>query len=271
VYLLMKRYEDAASSFRKAIELDPYLMPSYYSLEEIYLQEEGDPETAIELCKKQLTYNDRDVWAYVHLGWAYLGIGRLEEAREAYEHALELGPSYVQVLNQLGTMYRLLGRYPDALRTFQKVLDVDEQQVSAYYDAGVVCLLMRDDRGARRYFERFRQSTERHAASAPQNAQFAFDLAVVWTRLHDPARGWSLGQTANRLDATRRFDMARLLALQGRNGQALSTLDLAVKEGFRDFIRIKTDPDLAGLTENARFQELIAFRRRQPAAAPPPF
>ncbi|HWW85774.1 MAG TPA: tetratricopeptide repeat protein, partial [Vicinamibacterales bacterium] len=269
VYLLMKRYEDASSAFSKAIELDPYLMPSYFNLEEIYLEHEGDPEAALELCKKQLMYNDQDVWAYVHSGEAYLGLDRLEDAREAFEHALALGPAYVDVLKPLGSTYRLLGRYQDALRTFRRVQEVDERQVVADYDAGIVYSLIGDEAEARRSFDRFRRSTERLAANGPRDARYVFDLALVWSRLGDRTRGWSLAQTASGLDRTHYYDLARVLAVQGRTGPALRMLDLAVKEGFRDIIRMKIDPDLASLAKTPNFQELVATRHHPPPSREP--
>jgi serine/threonine protein kinase/tetratricopeptide (TPR) repeat protein len=258
VYLLMNRYEDAAASFKEAIRLDPYLVPSYVNLINIYLDEEGDPEAAIAVCKKLLSYNAREAWGYGLLGRASLGVGRPTDAVTAFERALEIGPAYVQVLDGLGAAYRELGRYDDALRAFLRTLAIDSRHVSAHYEAGVVSQLMGDDRAARRHFDRFRRAIEDQLVSQPDNAGAYFDLACTSTRLGDPGRGKTLGQRAHALDGADHFDMARLLSLQGANQEAVDALDLAVKEGFRDFIEFRVHPDLAPLAVEPRFQQLLS-------------
>jgi serine/threonine protein kinase/tetratricopeptide (TPR) repeat protein len=258
VRLLMKRYEDAAASFKEAIRLDPYLLPSYVNLANIYLDQQGDPEAAIAVCKKLLSYNDREAWGYGLLGRAYLGVGRPTDAVTAYERALEIGPVYTPVLDGLGAAYRELGRYDDALRVFLRTLDIDSRHVSGHYDAGVVCQLMGDDRAARRHFDRFRGAIERQLAGQPDNAEAYFDLACTSTRLGDLERGRTLGQRAHTLNGADHFDLARLLSLQGRTQEAVDALDLAVKEGFRDFIGMRIHPDLAPLASEPRFQQLLS-------------
>jgi serine/threonine protein kinase/tetratricopeptide (TPR) repeat protein len=263
VYLFMNRYEDASAAFKEAIRLDPYLMPAYFSLETIYLEQQGDPAAAAELSQQQLTYNDQDVWAYVHLGWANLGLGRLEEARRAFERALELrSPVMSPILGGLGATYRLLDRHADALRVFQRAQEVNKEETWAYYDAGVECLLMNDEPAAREQLDRFRRATEERLARDPKNGQYYYDLALAWTRLGNPAKGWALGQRAGALDATNDFDRARLLNLQGRGDEALDALNLAVKRGFRDFIRMRIEPDLASLAGDPRFEQLLKGLRR---------
>jgi tetratricopeptide (TPR) repeat protein len=263
VYLFMRRYEDAAVAFKEAIRLDPYMMPSYFSLETIYLEEQGDPAAAAGLSQQQLTYNDQDVWAYVHLGWANLGLGRLEEARQSFERALQLrSPVMSPILGGLGATYRLLERHGDALRMFQRAQEVNTDETWAYYDAGVECQLMNDEPAARQHLDKFRRATEERLARDPRNGQFYYDLALAWTRLGNPAKGWALGQKARTLDPTNDFDRARLLNLQGRSGDALDALDLAVKRGFRDFLRMRIQPDLASLAGDPRFEKLLQGLRR---------
>jgi tetratricopeptide (TPR) repeat protein len=259
----MKRYEDAAAAFKEAIRLDPYMMPSYFNLETIYLEQQGDPAAAAGLSQQQLTYNDQDVWAYEHLGWADLCLGRLEEARRAFERALELGsPVMSPILEGLGATYRLLERHADALRVFQRAQEMNKDETRAYYDAGVECLLMNDEPAARQHLEKFRRATEEQLARDPKNGQYYYDLALAWTRLGNPAKGWALGKKAAALDATSDFDRARLLNLQGRGDEAVDALNIAVKRGFRDFIRMRIDPDLASLAGDPRFEQLLRGMRR---------
>ena len=261
VYLLMKRGEDAEASFKEAIRVDAYMMPSYVNLANIYL-DRGDSDAALAVCQKLVTYDDGNAWAYGLLGRSFLGAGRPVEAATAFERGLAIR-TFPQLLHGLGTAYRVLGRPSEALRAFARTLDVDGSDGSAMYEAGVVSQLLSDDRAARGYFDRFRRTAERRTANEPRNAGPYFDLAATWTRLGDPRRGWALAEKAAALTPSDHFDMARVLSLQDRRAEALDALELAVHAGFRDAVRLRTDADLAALADEPRFQQLLKWPQRK--------
>jgi len=285
VYQQMWRFDDAIAEYRAAIRLDPYLMLSYYSLNSIYLYDLGRVDDAIALCKQQIAHNDQHVWAYDQLGWAYLGKGDLEQARAAFEKALEINPALTRELYRLGHTYRLQRKYREALQTFLKVKEVDPKEIAPHYDAGVVSKLMGDETAARKYFEDFRTDIEKRTRSNPKDASALFDLALVLTRLGDSDRGRSVGQKAMTLprrsrSATRSvsmtfpaaersektatigpdsyFDLARLLSVQGERQQAVDALETAVEKGYRNYIWMKVHVDLQNLVDEPRFQALLA-------------
>jgi serine/threonine protein kinase/Flp pilus assembly protein TadD len=256
VYLRMERYEDAAAEFKEAIRIDPYLMVSYFNLNDIYLFQLGDVASALALCKQQIAYNDRDQGAYYHLGWAYWGKDDLEQARVAFGKALEIGPQLTWNLSGLGHTYRLQGRYSEALQTFLKILQVDAKESAAHYDAGAVCQLMGDVSAARKHFESFREDAEKRVRKNPQNALDYLDLARALTRLGQKKHGWGLGQKAMSIDPSKHFEFSLLLCLHGKKQEALDHLDLAVQKGFRNYLWMKIHPDLQTISSESRFQNL---------------
>jgi serine/threonine protein kinase/tetratricopeptide (TPR) repeat protein len=261
VYQQMGEFTKAVAEYKETIRLDPRLMLTYYSLNEIYVYQTGDLDAAIALSKQQLSYDDRNVWAYDFLGWAHLGKGSLEEARSAFAKALEIDPRSVVDWYRLGHTYRLLGRYTDALHTFLKIPDIDARETDSYYHAGIVSDLAGNRPAARQYFERFRRETDARVRRNPGDADARFSLALVAARLGQDSQAASVGQQAMRAamtEADAHFNMARLLAVRGQTSAALDELDRAVARGFHDYVAMKINDDFQPIVRDPQYQALLA-------------
>ena len=284
VYQQMWRLDEALAEYREAIRLDPDLMPSYYSSNEIYLYDLGDAAAALTLSAQQTEHNDRDVFAYDHLGWARLGVGDLENARVAFEKAVALNPRFWLDLYRLGHTLRLQRKYPQALRAFLRVQDVEPSENDLYYSAGVVADLMADHALARGYYDRFRQRVEQKLQGQSADAGDLFDHAIVLLRLGVEERAWAELRKAVKTPRSAKsmsrspvlafpnafdhdplttdapdssFDMARALSVAGRKDEAIRALQQAVDRGYRNFIWMKTHEDLQTLAGEPAFQQLI--------------
>lgn len=89
-----KKYEEAITEFKKAIEWDANYVPAHYNLGLLYSEEDVHryPE-AIEEFRKAIDLNPEDRNAYRRLALVYKLQGRYEEAIEEYERALEIEES----------------------------------------------------------------------------------------------------------------------------------------------------------------------------------
>lgn len=94
VHLAAKRALEAATDYTKAIELDPE-NAVYYCNRAAALTMAGDFDAAIQDCQAALSLNGRYAKAYGRLGAAYLGVGNIEGAIEAYQKAADLDPDNV--------------------------------------------------------------------------------------------------------------------------------------------------------------------------------
>ena len=283
VYQQTWRLEEAVAEYREAIRLDPYFMPSYFSLNSIYLYDIGDIASAIALAKQQISYNDQNVFAYDRLGWANLGLGDLENARAAFEKAIAVNPRLILDRYRLGHTLRLQGKYREARQTFLKITEIAPAENDPYYHAGVVSKLMGESAEARTFFERFRRRIEQTLAKNDSDVGERFDYAAVLVRLGLQERGWAEAQRA--LKAPRLahsmfrspiadfprppqpemtseapdsyFDLARVLTLMGRQTDAIAALQHAVDAGFRNYVWVKINDDLEALSGVPQFQELL--------------
>jgi len=257
VYYFLGRYEEAVTEYKEALRTEPTLMIAYDGLITIYLRQLGQIDSALVWLRRQFSHNPKSVWAYDNLGWAYLGADSLEQAKEAFVRALEITPQFALALYELGHTYRLQGRYQDAVRPLKRILKTDSTESSAKYQLGLLYQLMGNEKTALRHFESFRKDAEKWVQEDPDNGANYITLGLVLTRLGQKERGWSMGQKGMKMDSTLHFEFAQLLCAQGKPQEALDQLELAVRTGFSNYIRMKIHPDLQVLYDEPRFKNLI--------------
>ena len=73
--------------------------------------------------------NDREIQR--RLGWTLFGLGRLEEARAAFEAARERWPEDIEFHYGLGLALKQLGQVEQALASFEQALSGDSESVRA--------------------------------------------------------------------------------------------------------------------------------------------
>jgi adenylate cyclase len=233
-------------------------MLPYNGLNFIYLYQWGDVGAARELCERQISQNKNHFWGHSSLGWACLGEGDLARAAEAYTTALEIHPGATLDHFRLGHTYRLQRRYDEAVAVFLRIPSIDETEYSAYYDAAVVYQIQGDESSARHNFERYLWEVEKRLESEPEKASHYIDAALVLSHLGQDERSRSMGRKALEIDPSQHFGYAQLLAAQGNKQEALDRLELAIENGFSNYVWIKVNSDFAGLEEEPRFQALLA-------------
>jgi tetratricopeptide (TPR) repeat protein len=104
---------DAAASYRKALELDPYLVAALINLANIHYGRD-------ELIEAQALYEqaiglDRDYFeAHFNLGNIHHDLGRFPEAQRCYGEALRLNPTYADAHFYLAVTFEKMGLSQDA-------------------------------------------------------------------------------------------------------------------------------------------------------------
>jgi len=88
-----ENFDEAAAAYRRALEIDPYLVPALINLANIHYSRD-------EIAEAQALYEraiglDRDVFeAHFNLGNIFHDLGRYREAQACYRDALRLNPGY---------------------------------------------------------------------------------------------------------------------------------------------------------------------------------
>jgi tetratricopeptide (TPR) repeat protein len=107
------RMEDAAMAYRKALELDPYLVPALINLANIHYSRDELVE-AQALYERAIGLEPDFFEAHFNLGNIYHDLGRFAEAQGCYREALKLNPFYADAHFYLAVTFEKMGLSQEA-------------------------------------------------------------------------------------------------------------------------------------------------------------
>ena len=130
----------AISCYKKAILLAPESAGAYGSLAKI-LQEKGLFDEALMYYKMALPLNaDKNVLSSLHnnIGLIYQEKGQFHEAIASYKKALQYVSSSAGIFKNFGTAYHDLGIFDSAMEYYHKALKLDPDDAETYCNLGSV-------------------------------------------------------------------------------------------------------------------------------------
>jgi tetratricopeptide (TPR) repeat protein len=117
------KLEEAASGYRKALELDPYLVAALINLANIHYSRDELAE-AQALYERAIGLESDFFEAHFNLGNIYHDLGRFAEAQACYREALRLNPKYADAHFYLAVTFEKMGLSQEARphwRTYQQL------------------------------------------------------------------------------------------------------------------------------------------------------
>lgn len=123
-FLAVRDTEGAIKAFEQALELDPQLHQARGSLGAI-LSGGPDVERGIDLLRGVCVATPKDASVHFSLGMALFGLGRYEEAREAFSDALRLDSEFGAAYFQTGLSWSREQRWDEAAASFSRAAQVD--------------------------------------------------------------------------------------------------------------------------------------------------
>jgi len=139
---------EAATSYKKALELDPQFAEAYIGLASAYLMLGSDfyfhggmpveESNALSepLILRALTLDNNLAEAHAALGLLRQQQGKEEAAEKAYRRAIELQPSNSDVFRRFGVLRWRQGQVQQGLELLKKALDLDPYSATVNYDIG---------------------------------------------------------------------------------------------------------------------------------------
>jgi tetratricopeptide (TPR) repeat protein len=107
---------------------------------------------AEQTCRELLKTCPQSLGVINILGEVLRSQGKLEEALQIYESAIQLGPSLAEIYNNHGNVLKELGRFGDALESYDKAIQVNPDFAMAYYNrAGALLKIRQLDEALRSY------------------------------------------------------------------------------------------------------------------------
>lgn len=249
-----KGIEESISFFEKALEKSPDFAPAYAALAESYVQkyfrnrkrEKEFLRSAFRFAEKALLIDARLPEAHKALASVYFAKGKMKEAIEEIERAVDMRPEYARAWLNLGTCWLERGDRIKAAEFFRKAVELDndrlargisyyniaslqaeeerhddalsnyreaEKSVPAYYNIhyglGVVLMhLGRDEEAV--------QSFKKAAGLKPDHADSHLGLASAYHRLKRREEAITAYERALELDPDLEEAISGLMALTGR-------------------------------------------------------
>ena len=107
------KLEEAASAYRKSLELDPYLVAALINLANIHYSRDELAE-AQALYERAIGLESDFFEAHFNLGNIYHDLGRFSEAQGCYREALRLNPTYADAHFYLAVTFEKMGSSGEA-------------------------------------------------------------------------------------------------------------------------------------------------------------
>ena len=104
----------------------------------INIYKEGQIEAVAEQAQLLIKKYPDEFMIWNLLGAANAGLGRLVEARVAFQRVVELNPSYADGYNNLGAISREQGKLDSALKAYNKALSLNPDFAEAHHNKGIV-------------------------------------------------------------------------------------------------------------------------------------
>jgi len=137
------KYEEAISSYEKAIELDPKLVFAWND-KGTALDNLGKYEEAINAYDKAIDLAPKLVFACYNKGIALYNLGKYEEALYSYKKATDLDPNFVFAWNNKGIALANLGKHVDAISAYKTAIKLSSISVSPNFNLAELYLNLGD-------------------------------------------------------------------------------------------------------------------------------
>jgi serine/threonine protein kinase/Flp pilus assembly protein TadD len=264
LYRKVGRANEIEPALQKAMDLDPkdWRWPNQLGLYHMYYSTTANLDAAARAFRQSIALTPDNGRAYNNLGLAFRNQERFDEARTAFEKAIELEAAS-NYLSNLGAVLQLEGEYAKAADIFRRAL---ESNPSNYVAAGNLASALVWTPGreadARVAYRNAIELAERYRKDRPNDAKVIADLGSFYACIGESAKSLPLLRQALALDPKGQRILYRVsegYELLHRRDDALRYLAQAIEAGY-PMEYIKRDPEFAALRADPRFSSLGAKR-----------
>lgn len=254
------RYDEAASAYRQAAEVNPRDARAWRGLGNVFYDQRRFAE-AEPLFLRAVELNPRDTVTPFYLSFANNELKRYQEAERWARRATEVRPQEYYGYYLLGVSHSRRQQYQQAAAAYQKAIELSPQTATLYYDLGQVYLVENRYRDAA-------ATLQRGAPLEPQNMalQLSYALALQRAARFDEAvtQYRKILQLNPQLTGPH-SNLGLVFYLTGDIGQAREAWEAAIKLGTRRPL------DAAGLLATAgdaqaALELLEQYTRQRPDA-----
>ena len=174
--------EQAESFFQQAVKDDPESAEAYYGLGSSYLHQQKNKEARDcfeRALKLHASYQGTPPNAWNNLGILAAREGNVDQAIDYFQHALQIDPSHIIALDNLGSAYRQKRDWLAAQRVLERALALNPEDPEANYSLGMVYAQQNDTQHAYEYLQRA-------IAARPAYPEALNNLGILYLRTRRP-------------------------------------------------------------------------------------
>jgi Flp pilus assembly protein TadD len=176
------RFDDAATRYRAALELDPEQVVAWSNLAAIEAQQ-GNCSEAESSLRRAIAIRPDHAEAWSNLGNVLRLLGRMDDAVSAYREAVRLDPGHARAWYNLGTTLTDQQRHAEAIPCYEAALRLQPDYVEAHENLGISLTMLKRPREALACYEETLRLQ-------PNRARTRWNRAMCWLGLGDYERGW---------------------------------------------------------------------------------
>jgi tetratricopeptide (TPR) repeat protein len=178
-YHFLRRYDEAAEAYKKAVQLSPINI-GYATTLGLVLGQAGEPEEGLAVLQKVTsTPGYKDAAGWVNLGWIYRNLNRADESIAAYKKGLELDPKQEQAALGLGWAYQYTKNYDAAIKAYEQAIQIDPKEATPDASIGIAwCYFFKRDMAQARAFADKATAAGRNGALVKENVE-KYEKAVA--------------------------------------------------------------------------------------------
>lgn len=210
-------YQSAKKSGLKGINLDSTFALNYYNMGIVYF-DKSDYNEAVAYFNQTIQLNPEYLFAYNNLALAYFYLENYQMAEKMWQNFLLLEPNNPETYNNLGYVGIKLNKpQTETEPLIKKAIDIDPNCFEAYLSMGEMYLHYKD-------YSMAEQWIQRYIKLAPDDYTGYYLLA---------------------------------LSQHGIPYQALSSLELALKKGYKDYEMLQNEPLLSEIRKTPAYKKLL--------------
>ncbi|MEK7673167.1 MAG: DUF2225 domain-containing protein [Patescibacteria group bacterium] len=156
--------EEAIKAFVQALAIDDNHLDTNKKLALLYLQKQMFGAAAALF--ERLAMLEDDAQHYSHLGLALYQQSSFEEARDAYQKAVDMDPSRPQRFVSLSQVYKAMGQPSNAMVALNKALEMDKENLEFLYVMADLQMTMGNFEDAKETLNRIFNVNENHEEAA---------------------------------------------------------------------------------------------------------
>lgn len=98
----------------------------------------GRIDEAADAFREVVALNPQYAGGYSNLGTTFHEQGKLQDALKVYKQAIALQPDYAEAYSNMGNTLKELGKFKNAIESYKKALSIEPNFADAYFNMGVV-------------------------------------------------------------------------------------------------------------------------------------